>query len=290
MATPPSPGNTLDILLTGDTFRTWFDRSNQIIGFVNPIEVYGLTNDVLLPGITFSVDSDGIANLGLSLPGYITGDFVFGGGITFEGDLITFAGNTVDFGGATLTGNVVRTVNGQTGDVTISGAGLNLPAGITTGDLLVYNAAGETLERYSFFTGGTYETNYINFANTGGLILGAATQDAGNFRPGSVQLHAGGTASILFRDTTYTGAVIRRIGTVITHKSEGDNTFLRIQGGDTSGNLDQNVNARFQLKMLLTANQVLICTHSLINVLELFLIVRHLTLRLRLKAHNQQIE
>ena len=123
MATPPSPGNTLDVLLTGDTFRTWFDRTNQIIGFVNPIEVYGLTNDVLLPGITFSVDSDGIANLGLSLPGYITGDFVFGGGITFEGDLITFAGNTVDFGGATLTGNVVRTVNGQTGDVTISGAG-----------------------------------------------------------------------------------------------------------------------------------------------------------------------
>ena len=64
MATPPSPGNTLADLLTSDTFRTWFDRSNQIIGFVNPIEVYGLTNDVLLPGITFSVDSDGIANLG----------------------------------------------------------------------------------------------------------------------------------------------------------------------------------------------------------------------------------
>ena len=42
-------------------------------------------------GITFSVDSDGIANLGLSLPGYITGDFVFGGGITFEGDLITLS-------------------------------------------------------------------------------------------------------------------------------------------------------------------------------------------------------
>ena len=99
----PTP-NTLASLLTSDTFRTWFDRSNQIIGLVNPIEVYGITNDVLLPGITFSIDSDGIANLGLSLPGYITGDFIFGGGITFEGDIITFTGNTVDFGGAALAG------------------------------------------------------------------------------------------------------------------------------------------------------------------------------------------
>ncbi len=150
MAQPPTPGNTLASLLTSDTFRTWFDRSNQIIGLVNPIEVYGITNDVILPGITFSIDSDGIANLGLSLPGYITGDFIFGGGITFEGDIITFTGNTVDFGGATLAGRVVRTVNGMTGDVVISGAGLNLPAGITTGDILVYDAAGETLENLVF--------------------------------------------------------------------------------------------------------------------------------------------
>ena len=211
MVSPPTPGNTLADLLTGDTFRTWFDRTNSIINTINPIEVYGLTNDVALPGITFTVDSsNGIANLGLSLPGFITGDFVFGGGITFEGGLITFTGNTVDFGGATLTGNVVRTVNGKTGDVTISGAGLNLPDGLTTGDILVYNAAGETLERFSLFTGGTFEENFINFANTGGMILGAATQDAGNFRPGSLQLHAGGTSSILFRDTNYIGTNIRQ--------------------------------------------------------------------------------
>ena len=77
---------------------------------------------------------------------------------------------------------MVRTVNGQTGDVTISGAGLNLPSGITTGDLLVYNAA-EKLLKDTVSSQVLYETNYINFANTGGLILGAATQDAGNFRP-----------------------------------------------------------------------------------------------------------
>ena len=245
MAQPPTPGNTLASLLTSDTFRTWFDRSNQIIGLVNPIEVYGITNDVLLPGITFSIDSDGIANLGLSLPGYITGDFIFGGGITFEGDIITFTGNTVDFGGATLAGRVVRTVNGMTGDVIISGAGLNLPAGMTTGDILVYDAAGETLEKFSLFTGGTFENNYINFANTGGMILGAATQDAGNFRPGSIQLMGGGTSSILFRDTTYTGNVVRRIGTFITHKVEGDNVYFRIQGGDTSGVFDTDTNAPY---------------------------------------------
>ena len=245
MTQPPSPGNTMADLLTSDTFRTWFDRSNEIIGFVNPIEVYGLTNDTILPGVTFEIDSDGIAKLGLKLPRFITGDYIFGGGVTFEGDLITFTGNTVDFGGATLTGRVVRTVNGMTGDVVISGAGLNLPSGLTTGDILVYNAAGETLEKFSLFTGGTFENNYINFANTGGMILGAATQDAGNFRPGSIQLHAGGTSSILFRDTDYTGSVVRRIGTIVTHNVEGDNVFFRIQGGDTSGNLDSDTNAPY---------------------------------------------
>ena len=112
---------------------------------------------------------------------------------------------------------------------------MNLPAGLTTGDILVYNAEGETLERYSFFTGGTYETNYINFANTGGLILGAATQDAGNFRPGSIQLHAGGTSSILFRDTDTREVLLEELAQSSHINVEGDNVFFRIQGGDTSG-------------------------------------------------------
>ena len=83
------------------------------------------------------------------------------------------------------------------------------------GDILVYDAAGELSKNLA--AGGTFENNYINFANTGGMILGAATQDAGNFRPGSIQLMGGGDLINSFRDP-YTGNVVRRIGTFILTK------------------------------------------------------------------------
>ena len=82
---PPPPGlttgTTLDTLLTSDTFRTWFDRSNEIIDAVNPLEIYGITTGgagTSYDGITISYGlTSGIHSIGFSTPAIIYGDTNF---------------------------------------------------------------------------------------------------------------------------------------------------------------------------------------------------------------------
>ncbi len=142
---PPPPGisggETLAVLSSSDLFVTWFDRTNALIDAVNPLEIYGLTamaggsND----GITLAINNTtGIYNVGFSTPGQIYGSTEFVDGITFSGDAIYFSGGTVDFSGSTLYGNVVRTFNGFTGDVTFSANTFLAPG--AQGQILVYNA------------------------------------------------------------------------------------------------------------------------------------------------------
>ena len=189
---PPPPGisggETLDVLSSGDLFITWFDRTNAIIDAVNPIEIYGLTamaggsND----GITLAIDySTGIYSVGFSTPAIIYGNTEFVGGITFSGDYVYFNGGTVDFTGSTLYGNVVRTFNGETGDVVFN-ANASLPGG-ANGQILVYNADAATWGAQNFFMGVT--TDVILAGASGGIILGTTSGDAGNFyRKGTIQL------------------------------------------------------------------------------------------------------
>ena len=62
---------------------------------------------------------------------------------------VSFNGGTVDFHTSNLYGKVVTSVNGQTGDVTVSGGAGNLP-GASTGHILVYNEDGSTYQAQPF--------------------------------------------------------------------------------------------------------------------------------------------
>ena len=122
----------LNTIALSDNFRAWFDKTNEIVGALNPVAVYGVTPGT---GITVAIDSNGIATVGLSLEDATTGDTEFTGTITF-GNEVQFEGKTVDFTGVTAYGNIVRTINGSTGDVTLSFTGVNDQTS-HTGDVLI---------------------------------------------------------------------------------------------------------------------------------------------------------
>ena len=74
---PPPPGFsggsvqglTLDTLLTSDTFKVWFNTTNDLVDAINPLEIYGLT-----AGSGISIDyltNTGIAKLSFTLPNSI---------------------------------------------------------------------------------------------------------------------------------------------------------------------------------------------------------------------------
>ena len=122
----------LNTISLSDNFRAWFDKTNEIVGALNPVEVYGVTAGT---GITVAVDANGLATVGLSLATATTGDTTFTGTITFGND-VQFEGKTVDFTGVTAYGRIVRSINGSTGDVTIGLTGINDPTS-ATGDMLI---------------------------------------------------------------------------------------------------------------------------------------------------------
>lgn len=195
--------NISKIFLT-DTFRAWFDKTNQIINTINPLQIYGVTAATgENAGITVTIGTDGIATVGISFPRSLTGDFVFGGGVTFTED-VNISGLTLDLNpegstGATVYGRVVRTFNGMTGDVTFTSVGG--PSGITSGDILYYDAAGTTYVRYPLFADGTADADFISVGRSGGVYFGmtAGAASAANsvLRQGHIQL-VGSTASLIY--------------------------------------------------------------------------------------------
>ena len=251
---PPPPGssagNTLDSLTTNDTFITWFDRTNKLIEAVNPLAIYGATtygSGTSYEGVTIAFNNEtGVHKFGFSPPAVIYGNTEFVGGITFSGVYVSFNGGTVDFHTSNLYGKVVTSVNGQTGDVTVSGGAGNLP-GASTGHILVYNEDGSTYQAQPFFSGVTFDV--IAATEGGGLVLGATLTDAGDsLQKGYVQLvTAGGSAGILFRDSSYSGANLRERGSNVHFgkNSSSNNYVLTISGGDTAGTLDSNTNAPY---------------------------------------------
>lgn len=236
----------LNKIFLSDTFRAWFDKTNQIISTMNPLEIYGVTADKgELAGITFEIDNNGIVKFGLKLPNAVTGDLVFNGGITFN-NYVSFAGKTFDLDpnktgiGATAEGRIVRTINGQTGDITLTH--VNVPGNVIDGDILYYEVSGTTFHGYNLFSDGTAENGMIHVGGSGGLFLGvtAGGESAANsfVKQGNIQLvGVGGTGSgIYFTDNTQSSLSTAKIaGADVRYATDGGSQVFTIAGKNISG-------------------------------------------------------
>ena len=222
----------LNTISLSDNFRAWFDKTNEIVGALNPVSVYGVTPG---SGITVAIDANGIATVGVSLGSVVPGNIGFTGSITFSNE-VRFTGLTLDVSGATLFGDVVRSVNGKTGAVTIALTGMNDPT-TATGDIVI--KTGGTFAAYSLFNGdfdAAKGNMPLRFAASGGMLLGGSTSGTAgvhaftNSHAGSIQLALDGirgstTASLHLKNIGYTGADVAESGTQIF--------FGRIGGNDT---------------------------------------------------------
>lgn len=235
-------GNAFDNLngiYLSDTFRAWFDKTNQIINTLNPLEIYGITNDQgEYAGITFTVGSDGIVTIGLDLPNSLTGDFTFVNGVTFAG-FVNVSGSTVDFGGATLYGKVVRSINGQTGDVVFTT--VTTPGGSVTGDILVYNRGG-TYEGYRLFTDDyplASGIDPLHVGEDGGVFFGVTSGGASAaawLSKGEIQLVGSTSSAIYLTDNSLSTLTNSKFaGAEIRYEQEDGSNIFTIGGRNISG-------------------------------------------------------
>lgn len=251
MTIPPF-GDNISNITDANTFRVWFDATNSLIQKLNPLEIYGITAGVgEVAGITLDINrATGAAVIGLDLPLHITGPHKFGGGISFENE-VRFKGLTVDAHGATFFGNLVRSFNGQTGDITAALTGVGLPGDIENGDILIFSPNGSTLAAYSLFTGGTFENNdAFRFGASGGMLLGTGGSTYGFIeqQKGNVQIFGVTGAQISLHDLSFdptsepeSGAhmFFGRIG-----RGNNDPMGFVYTGGKTSG-FESNANAPY---------------------------------------------
>ena len=235
-------GNAFDNLngiYLSDTFRAWFDKTNQIINTLNPLEIYGITNDQgEYAGITFTVGSDGIVTIGLDLPNSLTGDFTFVDGVTFAG-FVNVSGSTVDFGGATLYGRVVRSINGQTGDVVFNT--VTTPGGFVTGDILVYNRGG-TYEGYQLFTDDfplVAGLDPLHIGEDGGVFFGVTSGGASAaawLSEGEIQLVGSTSSAVYLTNNSLSVLSNSKIsGAEMRYEQEDGSNIFTIGGRNISG-------------------------------------------------------
>ena len=257
MTIPPN-GDNIGTITDANTFRVWFDSTNRLITKLNPLEFYSITaGSGEVAGITIDLNrTTGAAIVGLDLPVHITGPHKFGGGITFENE-VRVSGSTVDFGGATLFGQIVRSVNGLTGDLQLDIVGLGLPSDIAHGDILVYSPNGSTMEPYRLFTGQTFDQNgFFRFGGSGGLELG--TGDAGplgavnnNRQAGNIELLGTTGAMVAYHDVSYNygaGAPNEEGSFYYFGRINGrsnDNMGVVITGGGSTTGFETNTNAPY---------------------------------------------
>ena len=252
---PPPPGFsgdtvkgvTIDRITTNDTFKTWFNRTNEIINAVNPLNLYNISAGDGI-SIDFVDETTGVAQISFNLPGgtlaglVIPGNASFTGGMTFSGSLVTFNGGTVDFADSNLYGKLVTSVNGSTGDVTVT-AQVNLGNGDEDGQILVFNATGSTFDPVMFYKGTTRDTIFVG--SSGGVVIGGTLEGAGFPRRGTLQIiggsgdsaiTGGSSAGIYLRDGKYSGSNTREYGSYINYfRDENNNYVTTFNGGDTAG-------------------------------------------------------
>lgn len=234
----------LDRIYLSDTFRAWFDKTNQIITTINPIEIYGVTaGQGEVAGITIDIDSNGIAIVGLSLPTALTGSFRFTSGVSFENE-IRVSGLTLDLApsggeGATVYGRVVRSINGATGDITLTT--VSIPGSPVDGDILYYETTGSTFHTYNLFSGGTAENEAFSIGSTGGIFVGVTQggASAANFISyGNVQLVSRGStgAGLYLVDGSKSSlSTLKTAGADIRYVLENGSNLLKFTGRNISG-------------------------------------------------------
>jgi len=234
--------DNLNKIFLSDTFRAWFDKTNQIVSTINPIEVYGITAmSGNYAGITCVIGTDGIANVGLSLPSSLSGDFSFNTGVTFA-NFVNISGLTLDLApngghGATAYGRVVRSVNGATGDILLTH--VNTPGNVADGDVLYYEATGSTFHGYNLFSGGTAEGHMFHIGASGGIFIGATGGSAASFiKTGNIQLIADGATSsgIYFTDNAQAPLSTTKIaGADVRYGTDKGSHLFTVGGRGPSG-------------------------------------------------------
>lgn len=238
----------LDKIYLSDTFRVWFDKTNQLVYTINPLEIYGVTSmDGENAGITISIGSDGIASVGISFPTAITGDHVFPNGITFE-NRISLSGLTFDLTpngghGATIYGRIVRSVNGQTGDITLNT--VSIPGSPKDGDILYYETTGTTFHTYNLFSDGTADNETFHIGSFGGLFTGVTSggSSAGSFIVGgNIQLSGKTGSGIYLSDISRTLNIAKTSGADIRYHLDGGSNLLTIGGRNISGQTHSSSN------------------------------------------------
>ena len=234
----------LDRIYLSDTFRAWFDKTNQIISTINPIQIYGVTADSGdVSGITIDIDSNGIAYIGLSLPTALTGSFRFTSGVTFE-DEVRVSGLTLDLApsggvGATMYGRVVRSINGATGDIVLTT--ITIPGSPIDGDIIYYESTGSTFHTYNLFSGGTAINDSFSIGSTGGIFIGVTQggASAANFiEYGNIQLVGRGStgSGIYFVDSDKpTLSTIKTAGADIRYSKLSGSNLLTFTGRNLNG-------------------------------------------------------
>ena len=236
--------NNLNKIFLSDTFRAWFDKTNQIVNTLNPLEIYGVTaGEGEIAGLTMEFGTDGIVTIGLDLPGSLTGDFTFTSGVTFE-NFVSVTGLTIDIGhsghGATMYGRVVRTVNGATGDINLNF--LAAPGTSSDGDILYYEntGAGATWRAYNLFSDGTADNGMMHIGGSGGVFFGITAGGASSanefVKLGNIQL-VGTTASGIYMvdNSQATLSTAKIAGADIRYGTEGSSQLLSIGGRNISG-------------------------------------------------------
>ena len=138
MTTPPINDNISKLFLT-DTFYSWFLKTNDLVDKVNPISLYGISADSRNPhadgknydGITIADLGEGYYRIGYHLPHTILGsEHEFKEWLNVHG----------------ISGTIVNTINGRTGDLLAVQAASGRTADIVTGNLesVVFSVNGFT--------------------------------------------------------------------------------------------------------------------------------------------------
>mgnify|MGYP003135959840 CR=1 FL=1 len=234
----------LNKIFLSDTFRAWFDKTNQIVSTINPLEIYGVTAGVgEVAGITMDFTSDGKVTIGLKLPDALTGDFTFSTGVTFA-DFVSISGLTLDLApnggaGATAYGRIVRSINGATGDVALDFVAI--PGNSADGDILYYEntPVGATFRTYNLFSDGTAENGMFHIGGSGGIFVGLTSGGASSanefVKQGNIQLVGATASGIYMVDNTQTLSTAKVAGADIRYGTEGSSQLLTIGGRNISG-------------------------------------------------------
>ena len=169
-------GATISPLNLSDTFQTWFNRTNTLITDVNTIDITGITpSSAHEDGLTFDFSGSQV-QIGFLGVTNMTQDIVFGGNVTFS--------NIPE-------GQFVNTVNGSTGDVTITVTGV-ATLGSSQGAVPIYSSSENQYTGVQVYPGQLSEVNHV-FGVLGSFtsgFSGGSTTEYTNF----VQYATGGGA------------------------------------------------------------------------------------------------